>query len=182
MLCCVYGSLLLSHLFFLSMFSLRLGRVRLLYLPALLFSRAVHISLHGPYAVSHHYNSTHMHPPHTYISQTLLSTPQAYSRHPAVPVLKTAYSLPPPPSPHPNQPNKQPPLFPKRRWAVLKSTWLPLLRDLYRTVGALDLEESELQEAEKRKEQEKEKGQQPQEKGEGKEEDENKDRLSRNMR
>lgn len=34
------------------------------------------------------------------------------------------------------------------RWTFLKSTWLPLLQDLHRTVGVLDREESALQAAE----------------------------------
>ncbi|CAN0240906.1 unnamed protein product [Pylaiella littoralis] len=36
------------------------------------------------------------------------------------------------------------------RWALLKSTWLPLLQDLHHTVGLLDREESALQAAEQK--------------------------------
>ncbi len=38
------------------------------------------------------------------------------------------------------------------RWRFLNSTWLPLLRDLHRTVGVLDREEGALQAEERKKE------------------------------
>ncbi|CAN0540670.1 unnamed protein product, partial [Ectocarpus sp. 12 AP-2014] len=40
------------------------------------------------------------------------------------------------------------------RWAFLETKWLPLLQDLYRTVGVLDREESALQALERKEEEE----------------------------
>lgn len=43
---------------------------------------------------------------------------------------------------------------PETRWTFLKTKWLPLLQDLYRTVGVLDREESALQALEQKEEEE----------------------------